>query len=72
MLVHALYLCNLATKDRTIYAKSRATMRSTVDAAVAIEADGVVFHVGSHLGAGFEGGREALRAGSPRGARPLL
>jgi deoxyribonuclease-4 len=56
VLVHALYLCNLATKDRTIYAKSRATMRSTVDAACAIEANGVVFHVGSHLGAGFAAG----------------
>ena len=56
VLVHALYLCNLATKDRTIYAKSRATMTSTVDAACAIEADGVVFHVGSHLGAGLKTG----------------
>jgi deoxyribonuclease IV len=56
VLVHALYLCNLATPDETIYAKSLATMRSTVDAACAIEADGVVFHVGSHLGTGFEAG----------------
>ena len=56
VLVHALYLCNLATSDRTIYGKSRATMRSTVDAACAIGADGVVFHVGSHLGAGFKAG----------------
>lgn len=56
VLVHALYLCNLATKDRTIYGKSRATMRSTVDAACAIQADGVVFHVGSHLGAGLKAG----------------
>ena len=31
-------------------------MLSTVDAACAIEADGVVFHVGSHLGTGFEAG----------------
>ncbi len=56
VLIHALYLCNLATPDETIYAKSVATMRSTVDAACALEADGVVFHVGSHLGAGFEAG----------------
>ena len=33
-------------------------MRNTMDAACAIEADGVVFHVGSHLGAGFEAGLE--------------
>jgi deoxyribonuclease-4 len=58
VLVHALYLCNLATADSTIYDKSVATMRSTVDAACAIGADGVVFHVGSHLGAGLEAGLE--------------
>ena len=58
VLVHALYLCNLATPDDVIYGKSLATMRATVDAACAIEADGVVFHVGSHLGAGFEAGLE--------------
>src|SRR5438067_426072 len=58
--VHALYLVNLAAPDDAIYEKSVATMRSTVDAACAIEADAVVFHVGSHLGAGFEAGLERL------------
>ena len=58
VLVHALYLCNLATADETIHGKSSATMRATVDAACALEADGVVFHVGSHLGAGFDAGLE--------------
>src|SRR6185312_11285224 len=53
---HALYLVNLATTNDEIYDKSVATMRATVDAACAIEADGVIFHVGSHLGAGFEAG----------------
>jgi deoxyribonuclease-4 len=56
--VHALYLVNLAAPDEVIYEKSVATMRSTVDTACAIEADGVVFHLGSHLGAGFEAGLE--------------
>jgi deoxyribonuclease-4 len=55
-LVHSLYLVNLAAPDDEIYRKSVDTMRSTVDAANAIDADGVVFHVGSHLGAGFEAG----------------
>jgi deoxyribonuclease-4 len=54
--VHALYLVNLATPDDEMYRKSVETMRSTVDAACAIGADGVVFHIGSHLGAGFEAG----------------
>jgi deoxyribonuclease IV len=53
---HALYLCNLATVNDEIYDKSVATMRATVDVACAIEADGVVFHVGSHLGAGLDAG----------------
>jgi len=53
---HALYLCNLATVDDELYDKSVATMCATVDAACAIEADGVIFHVGSHLGAGFDAG----------------
>ena len=58
VLVHALYLCNLATADETIHGKSVQTLRSTVDAACAIGADGVVFHVGSHLGKGLEAGLE--------------
>jgi deoxyribonuclease-4 len=59
-LVHALYLVNLAAPDDAIYSKSVDTMCSTVDAACAIEADGVIFHVGSHLGAGFETGLERV------------
>jgi deoxyribonuclease-4 len=58
VLVHALYLCNLASPDDVVYDKSAATMRATVDAACAIGADGVVFHVGSHLGSGLEAGLE--------------
>ncbi|MFL5980219.1 MAG: TIM barrel protein, partial [Gaiellaceae bacterium] len=57
-LVHSLYLVNLAAPDDEIYRKSVETMRSTMDTACAIGADGVVFHVGSHLGAGFEAGVE--------------
>jgi deoxyribonuclease IV len=59
-LVHAIYLCNFASPDDVIYDKSVATLRSTVDAACAIEADGVVFHVGSHLGAGFDAGLDRV------------
>jgi deoxyribonuclease IV len=53
---HALYLINLATPDETVWEKSRTTLLNTVGVACAIEADGVVIHVGSHLGAGFEAG----------------
>ena len=60
VLVHALYLCNLAAPDPAIYSKSVQTMRSTLEAACAIGADAVVFHVGSHLGSGFEAGLERV------------
>ena len=56
VLIHSLYLCNLAAPDPAIYSKSVQTMRSTMEAACALGADGVVFHVGSHLGSGFEAG----------------
>ena len=58
--VHALYLLNLASPNDELYEKSVTTLRSTVDAACAIEADAVVFHVGSHQGAGFEAGLERV------------
>ena len=62
VLCHALYLCNLAAPDDTVYEKSVATLSATVDIACAIEAEGVVFHVGSHLGAGLEAGIERVEA----------
>jgi deoxyribonuclease IV len=58
--IHALYLLNLASPDDTLYEKSVATLRSTVDTACAIGAETVVFHVGSHMGAGFEAGLERV------------
>ena len=58
VLAHALYLVNLASPDDELYDKSRAAMRNTMEVARAIEADGVVFHVGSHLGAGMAAGIE--------------
>jgi deoxyribonuclease-4 len=57
---HALYLCNLAAPDDTIYEKSVLAMRNTMEVACGIGADGVVFHVGSHLGSGFEAGLERV------------
>jgi deoxyribonuclease IV len=63
VLCHALYLCNLAAPKDEVYEKSVATMGNTVDVACAIEADAVVFHVGSHLGAGFDAGLERVVAG---------
>jgi len=66
VVVHALYLCNLAGPNDVIYEKSIQALRTTVDAASAIEADGVIFHVGSHLGAGFDAGLERTTAALAR------
>jgi deoxyribonuclease-4 len=60
VLVHALYLLNLATPRKDFYEKSVSTLCSTVEAASAIVADGVVLHVGSHQGAGFDSALERV------------
>ena len=57
---HALYLVNLASTDPVIYEKSVTAMRASLEAAAAIGAEGVIFHVGSHLGSGFEAGLERV------------
>jgi deoxyribonuclease-4 len=60
VLCHALYLVNLASPKDDFYEKSVTAMCNTVDVGCAIEADGVVFHIGSHLGAGMEIGVERV------------
>jgi deoxyribonuclease-4 len=60
VLCHALYLCNFAAPDDEIYEKSVVALRNTMEVACAIEADAVVVHVGSHLGAGFDVGLERV------------
>ena len=60
VLCHALYLCNLAAPNDDVYEKSVAALRNTMEVASAIGADAVVFHVGSHLGTGFEHGLERV------------
>ena len=57
---HALYLVNLASPDPEIHGKSVAALRATLEVAAAIESEGVIFHVGSHLGSGFEAGLERV------------
>jgi deoxyribonuclease-4 len=57
---HALYLINLASPKPDFYSKSVEALKNTVDVGCAIEADAVVFHVGSHLGSGFDAGLERV------------
>lgn len=51
---HAPYLVNLAARDDDVREKSFAALRAAMGTARALEADAVVFHVGSHLGYGLE------------------
>jgi deoxyribonuclease-4 len=53
VLCHALYLINLASPDEELHRKSVTALTATVEVARQIGAD-VVFHVGSHLGAGLD------------------
>ncbi len=59
---HALYLVNLASRDSEIRSKSFEALRATMETAQGIDADAVVFHVGSHLGYGFD---EAVKVVAP-------
>jgi deoxyribonuclease-4 len=54
VVIHATYLINLGATDDAVYAKSLKALSSTVGVGTAIGADGVVFHVGSHLGRGLD------------------
>jgi deoxyribonuclease-4 len=51
---HATYLINLGAADPEVYGKSVQALHDTMAAAEAIAADGVVFHLGSHLGRGLD------------------
>ena len=51
---HALYLVNLASRDPAVRDNSLTALRATMETADAIGAEAVVFHVGSHLGLGFD------------------
>jgi deoxyribonuclease-4 len=51
---HATYLVNLATADPVLLERSRTTLVANLTAAMGMGAAGLVVHVGSHLGRGFD------------------
>src|SRR5215831_15667781 len=51
---HAVYLINLAGDDKTLRQRSESTLAGYLTAADRLGIDGVIFHTGSHKGAGFE------------------
>jgi deoxyribonuclease IV len=62
VVVHAAYLINLASSNAEFAAKSVELLRATLDRAARFEAMAVVFHIGSHTGAGEDAGLERLIA----------
>jgi deoxyribonuclease-4 len=51
---HATYLINLATADPVLADKSRACLNANLATAEGMGSDGLVLHIGSHRGQGFE------------------
>ena len=52
--IHAVYLINLASPDDDLLRKSTDTLTEELELASRLGADGVIFHVGSHMGSGFD------------------
>jgi deoxyribonuclease-4 len=52
--IHGLYLVNLASSDAPLLARSYDALVGDMKAASLIDARGVIFHLGSHKGAGYE------------------
>ena len=52
--IHGLYLVNLATENPDLLAKSYEALVAEMNAAHLLGAKGVIFHLGSHKGAGYE------------------
>jgi len=77
---HAVYLINLAGDDPTMRQRSESTLAGYLKAADELGVDGVIFHTGSHKGAGFdvrlpsilEHIRKVLERADPKSARLLI
>jgi deoxyribonuclease-4 len=52
--IHGKYLMNLASADPKIFKTSASTLRSSLNIASRIGAQGVIFHTGSHKGLGMD------------------
>lgn len=66
VVVHAAYLINLASPRDDFFASSVALLRATIERAARYGASSVVFHIGSHGGAGEEAGIARLAEGIRR------
>jgi len=77
---HAVYLINLAGDDTTLRQRSESTLTGYLRAADELGISGVIFHTGSHKGAGFETRlpsilghlRNVMERANPKHARLLI
>jgi deoxyribonuclease-4 len=77
---HAVYLINLAGDDATLRQRSESTLTGYLKAADELGINGVIFHTGSHKGAGFEARlptildhlKRVLERADPKQARLLI
>ena len=77
---HAVYLINLAGDDPTLRQRSESTLAGYLKAADDMGVSGVIFHTGSHKGAGFEARlpsivehlQRVLERADPKSARLLI
>ena len=66
IVVHATYLINLASPRDDFFEQSVGLLRATLERAARYGASSVVFHIGSHSGAGEDAGIERLSEGVRR------
>lgn len=66
VVIHAPYLINLGTSDDLVWEKSIALLRWTLQRGALLGAKYVVFHTGSHKGAGVEAGIARVSQGIAR------
>lgn len=60
--IHALYLVNLASQNKDILEKSINSLVIDMQNGARIHSAGVIVHIGSHLGAGFDAVKDQLTA----------
>lgn len=64
--IHALYLVNLASLGPDLFEKSINSLMMDLQNGARINSAGVIIHIGSHLGAGFDSVQDQLVAGLQR------
>jgi deoxyribonuclease-4 len=62
VVIHTIYLINLASENEDFYEKSVKSLCGALTAAEQLEADAIVTHIGSHQGSGFAAGLERVQA----------